>query len=123
MNSSIKKSLTMLIVMSILVAPISIYSQDTAKAGTFTEGMMQGQMAGSGNAGWMLGGFLCGIFGVGGAYFVEPSPPIHLLMGKSTDYVMGFTEGYKKETKKKNVQYASIGCLGGVVFNLLMMGP
>ena len=122
MNSLIiKKSLSMLIVMSVLVAPISIHSQDTAKAETFTEGLMQGQMAASGNVGWMLGGLLCGVFGVGGAYFVEPSPPVYMLIGKSNDYVIGFTEGYKKETKKKNVQYASVGCLGSMAFNLLLM--
>jgi len=117
----IKRLLSSLIVLSIVFAPLAVQSQEAAGGGSFTDGLMAGQMAGEGNAAWVLGGFLCGVFGVGGAYFIEPSPPVHMLMGKSSEYVMGFTEGYKKEAKKKNVQYASIGCLGGLALNLLLM--
>jgi len=100
---------------------IPAYSQETnTNGGTFTEGLMQGQMMAKGNATWVVGGFCCGIFGVGGAYLLPPSPPVQMLIGKSAEYVMGFTEGYKNESKKKNATYASLGCLGGMLFNLLM---
>ena len=78
----------MLIAISIIAAPLPVYSQDI-NGGTYMEGLMQGQMMAEGNAGWILGGFCCGIFGIGGAYLIEPSPPMHMLMGKSTEYVMG----------------------------------
>ena len=110
----------MLIAISIIAAPLPVYSQDI-NGGTYMEGLMQGQMMAEGNAGWILGGFCCGIFGIGGAYLIEPSPPMHMLMGKSTEYVMGFTQGYKDESKKKNTQYAAVGCLGSILFNLLTL--
>ena len=123
MNSSlIAKSMVMLIAMSIIVTPIPAYSQETnTNGGTFTEGLMQGQMMAQGNPGWVVGGFCCGIFGVAGAYLIPPSPPIQMLMGKSPEYVMGFTEGYKNESKKKNAQYAGIGFLGYLALYLIVL--
>ena len=111
----------MLIAISIIAAPLPVYSQDI-NGGTYMEGLMQGQMMAEGNAGWILGGFCCCIFGIGGAYLIEPSPPMHMLMGKSTEYVMGFTQGYKDESKKKNTQYAAVGCLANILFFLLSIG-
>ena len=121
-NSLVTKSMAILIAMSIIATVIPAYSQETnTNGGTFTEGLMQGQMMAQGNAAWVVGGFCCGIFGVGGAFLIEPSPPAHMLMGKSNEYVMGFTEGYKSESKKKNIQYAGIGFMGYLVFYLMAL--
>jgi len=42
-------------------------------------------------------------------------------MGKSTEYVIGFTEGYKNESKKKNSQYAGIGFIGYLALYLMAL--
>lgn len=116
------RSISMLIAFSLLATPLSLNAQENTANGTFTDGMMAGEMAASGNAGWLVGGFLCGIFGVGGAFLIEPSPPAHFLIGKNIEYIMGFTQSYKSASKKKNVTYAGIGCLGSVFFNIMMAG-
>ena len=121
-NTLVTKSMVVLIAMSIIATPIPAYSQETnTNGGTFTEGLMEGQMMANGNATWVVGGFCCGIFGVGGAYLLPPSPPVHMLIGKSAEYVMGFTEGYKNESKKKNAQYAGIGFIGYLALYLLAL--
>ena len=71
-NAILTKSFAILIAISIIAAPLPVYSQDI-NGGTYMEGLMQGQMAAEGNAGWILGGFCCNIFGIGGAYLIEPS--------------------------------------------------
>ena len=116
------RSISMLIAFSLLATPLSLNAQENTANATFTDGMMAGEMAASGSAGWLVGGFLCGIFGVGGAFLIEPSPPAHFLIGKNSEYIMGFTQSYKSAEKKKNLTYASIGCLGSVAFNIMMSG-
>jgi len=116
------KSISILIAFSIMATPLSLNAQQTTTSATYVEGMMAGEMAASGNAGWLLGGFLCGIFGVGGAFLIEPSPPAHFLIGKNAEYIMGFSQSYKSATKKKNVTYASIGCLSWMAFSIGMGG-
>ena len=122
MRSISIKSISILIAFSIMATPLSLNAQQNTTNATFTDGMMAGEMAASGNAGWLLGGFLCGIFGVGGAFLIEPSPPVHFLIGKNSEYIMGFTQSYKSASKKKNLTYASIGCLGSLAFNIMMSG-
>jgi len=83
MNTFGAKSIVMLIAMSIIVTPIPAYSQETnTNGGTFIEGLMEGQMLAQGNPAWVVGGFCCGIFGVAGAYLIEPSPPRTYVNGK-----------------------------------------
>ena len=119
-NSLVTKSMAILIATSIIAT--AAYSQGTnTNGGTFTEGLMQGQMMAQGNTAWLVGGFCCGIFGVAGAYLIEPSPPAQMLIGKSAEYVMGFTEGYKNESRKKNAKYAGIGFLGYLALYLIAL--
>ena len=121
-NTLVTKSMVMLIAMSIIATPIPAYSQATnTNGGTFTEGLIEGQMMANGNVSWVVGGFCCGIFGVAGAYLMPPSPPVQMLMGKSPEYVMGFTEGYKNESKRKNAQYAGIGFIGYLALYLMVL--
>ena len=121
-NSLVTKSMAILIAMSIIATAIPAYSQETnTNGGTFTEGLMEGQMMAQGNTAWVVGGFCCGIFGVAGAYLIAPSPPVQMLVGKSAEYVMGFTEGYKNESRKKNAQYAGIGFLGYLALYLMAL--
>ena len=123
-NINTAKFMAIVIAMSLMIMPLYTQSTNATTQNDYMEGLMQGEIEAQGNARWIAGGFCCGVTGILGAYIFEPSPPAHLLMGKSTEYVMGFTEGYKTESKKKNAQYAGIGCLGcGVTyFFLLILG-
>ncbi|MDP8206067.1 MAG: hypothetical protein P9L92_05330 [Candidatus Electryonea clarkiae] len=43
------------------------------------------------------------------------SPSPSLLIGKSSDYTLGYIEAYERESKKKNAQYVSVGWLAYLV--------
>ncbi|MDP8207509.1 MAG: CsgG/HfaB family protein [Candidatus Electryonea clarkiae] len=98
--------------------PASYSTQETAvpSSGNFTEsddylqGIIDGKKYAEGKISWVFGGICCGCFGVGGAYYLsETEVPSSMLIGKPTDYVLGFTDAYKKEARKKNTTYALIG--------------
>ena len=79
-------------------------------SGTFAQGKMDGERDAKGNFLWFLAGAGCGVFGVGYVYFMdEPKPASHMFMGKSQEYVLGYTEGYQNKSKKTNMQYACAG--------------
>jgi hypothetical protein len=46
------------------------------------QGKTDGKSDAKGSALWFFAGLGCGLFGVGAAYLVEPSPPPEALMGK-----------------------------------------
>lgn len=75
----------------------------------FARGKAEGQQAAKGNPLWILAGAGCGIFGVGAAYFTKPSPPAQALVGKSPEYVLGYTEGYQNKARTTNAGYACAG--------------
>ena len=73
------------------------------------------------SVGWFAGTFLTSIaFGcLGGSVLIAASqvvsadPPISRLMGKSPDYVIAYTNTYKKEIKTERLIHTSLGCVGG----------
>jgi len=79
---------------------------------------LQGKLAGEKDVEskdiWYLAGFL-GIIGILLAYVVEPDVPMQKLVGKSTYYVQGYMEGYKKKTRSKNVTKAVYGMVASTV--------
>lgn len=64
---------------------------------------------------WLLAGVGCGCLGVGAAYVAAPSPPAEKLVGKSADYVICYTEAYKKEGRTRQALYAVGGWLVFIV--------
>lgn len=72
---------------------------------------------------WAVGSFLtaaaCGCLGgsvvILSSQIIEPSPPIHRLIGKSPEYVAQYTNTYEKEVKNKRLLYTGVGCLGGSI--------
>jgi hypothetical protein len=110
-NLFIKVIATFLAV-SLFVMPISLTAQQSA--GTYVEGKVDGEMAAKGNPLWFLAGVGCGCIGVGAAYFIKPSPPAYALVGKSSEYVLGYTEGYGDKSRNKNAGYACAGWLAFV---------
>jgi hypothetical protein len=73
------------------------------------QGKMDGERDAKGNPLWFLAGLGCGIFGAGAAYIYNPDPPAQGLMGKSSEYVLCYTDAYKKKAKMKNTTYACVG--------------
>jgi hypothetical protein len=81
------------------------------------DGERDGKAAGAG-AGWFLLGCLGGVMW---AYILEPDvPPAAALVGKSSEYVMGYNEGYKKAVRNNRVKMAFYGCItSGVAYCVL----
>ena len=73
--------------------------------------------------GWLIGTFLtasaCGCLGgsvvILSSQIIDPSPPIHRLIGKSPEYVAHYTNTYQREVKSKRLLYTAGGCLGGTI--------
>lgn len=86
------------------------------------QGKADGERDGTGNPAWVLAGLGCGIFGLGAAYLIKPSPDAGALLGKSSEYVMCYTDAYQEKAKGKNAMYAGIGCLVGAVISLAVSG-
>lgn len=59
---------------------------------------------------WGAIGFILGVVGVLIAYMVPPSPPAMKLMGKSSDYVMTYTQCYQEKGKSEQGTASLIGC-------------
>jgi hypothetical protein len=100
----------MLVVFMIAMPLIELSAQETNSAvSEFTMGQLKGESDAKGQPLWFLAGLGCGIIGVGVAYFVKPNPPAAALLGQSSDYVLGYTDGFKKKSRDKNVSYACVG--------------
>jgi len=105
-----------------LVVPVVAFAQDDeSSVDQCWQGTADGERDGKGNAAWVLAGLGCGIFGLGAAYLIKPSPGAGALLGKSPEYVMCYTESYQENAKNKNAMYAGIGCLVSTVINLALM--
>lgn len=65
--------------------------------------------------GWLLLGCVGGVLW---AYILEPDvPSAQTLVGKSSEYVAGYNEGYKAKIRSKRVKQAFIGCVvSGVAY-------
>jgi len=89
-------------------------------ANDLLQGKMEGEQAASGSAIWFVGGFCCGLVGVGAAYVFPPDPPAEALLGKSPEYIMGYKEGYQNKARRKNLMYAGVGyataCCIGIIW-------
>lgn len=86
-------------------------------------GRMAGEQAARSNVNgtlWFAAGCLIGVIGVLIAYVYEPNPPSMMLMGKSPEYVMAFTDAYKTTGKSIQTRQAWTGCLTAVVVSTLL---
>ncbi len=92
-----------------------------ADVNTFQTGKLQGSAdaKGKGSKAWFLAGCFLDLIGVGAAYLIVPDPPAESLMGKSSEYVMGYTEGYKDTVRSEDTKYALYGFGTEVAVSLL----
>ena len=77
--------------------------------------------SGHSGAGYGVGGFFCGVFGLIFAFSSNPQVPVEKLLGKSPDYVSTYTRCYKQEAKSKNVRASLIGWGLGVVAAVIII--
>jgi len=89
---------------------VPVLAQTASQTSDYMQGRADGEAAAQGNAVWFAGGLVFGCLAVGYAYLLySPSPPSAALVGKSGDYVQGYTEGYQKKMRKLNGSYALTG--------------
>ena len=72
-------------------------------------------------AGYMVGGFFCGIIGFAIAAAASPQPPADRIAGKSPEFVQVYTTCYEKKAKSRSVRAACGGWLMGAAASLLIL--
>jgi hypothetical protein len=120
-NTIIWKKILALSLAIVLFANPILWAQE--ELSDYALGKLDGERDAKGNPLWFLAGFGCGIFGVGAAYLIKPEPPAHALMGKSSEYVLGYTEGYQNKSRTQNAMYALGGMAAGCLLFLAMPTP
>jgi hypothetical protein len=93
-------------------------------SGTYSQGKIDGERSAKGNIMWVPGGAVFTFLAIGYAYLSKPSPPTHALVGKSAEYVLGFTDGYQNKSRTLNTRYACLGCAAsyGCLYLLVIQG-
>lgn len=86
-------------------------NEKTAQSDDYATGRLEGEEIAKGQFIYFLLGLLWGIIGVIIAIAYLPKPKKSFLVGKSASYILGFTEGFQKQSKSKNIIYSIIGCV------------
>ncbi len=102
------KALAIFLSLLMVTTPMMVIGQGSDE---YLQGKLEGERDAKGDPLWLLAGIGCGIFAIGAAFFTHPNPPAEMLIGKSSEYVLGYSEGYRSKARNSNVMYASIGCL------------
>jgi len=69
---------------------------------------------------WLGAGFLFGVFGVGAAYLINPTPPPDKIIGKPPNFVAQYMTCYQKYARQEQVSNAVAGCLLGDMLVLIV---
>jgi hypothetical protein len=107
------------------MAPGAYQAPPAPTVDDYLTGKLQGEQAAIEQELWLLAGLPGCCYGIGGlgmiaAYAFAPEPPMMALMGKSTNYILGYTEGFKDKSRWKNVKWAGIGCAIGSVIEIVL---
>ncbi len=70
---------------------------------------------------WLGAGCFANIYGIAAAYVIVPSPKVSQLIGKSSDYILIYSETYRKTAKNIQVTRSTQGCLIFASLYLLMI--
>ncbi|HID93980.1 MAG TPA: hypothetical protein EYP60_07775 [bacterium (Candidatus Stahlbacteria)] len=87
----------------------------------YVQGRRDGRREGAGDASmiWAVVGFGCGCCGVGAAYLWPQAVPAARLVGKSPEYVRGYTSSYKNAKREKETIYAAVGCIVSDIISII----
>jgi cytochrome c553 len=93
----------------------------------YLRGREDARMDARGSPLWILAGLtgtgfciLIGCAGIGVAAIFPPSPPAEKLVGKSSNYILGYTEEYKRKSRIYNAMWATLGCTIAAGINLIV---
>ena len=98
------------VVMSLMVFAMPILAQQDE----FTAGRIAGEHAAKAATNgtlWLAVGCLGWVPGLVAAYVYQPVPPATQLLGKSPEYIASYTDAYKANAKRMQVNRAWIGCI------------
>ncbi len=95
--------------------------QKTETGGDYMQGKIDGERDGRGNFAWYFGGLCLGLIGVILAFVIAPQPSTENLVGRSSEYIMGYTEGYKSKAKRQQGYYALGGLATLVVVYIVLV--
>jgi hypothetical protein len=110
-----KKAVAGAMVLALVGTGVLAETEGIRKDEDYSLGELAGKADARGNALWIIPGCLCGIIGIVVAIFVKPAPPAHQLVGKPANYVLGYSEAYKRAARWKNVGWATGGCILGTL--------
>lgn len=107
------RTISCLMVLLIIATPVVAQTSETSSVNEYLQGKIDGQRDGKSSSEilWTLVGCLLGPVGVLVGYLVTPTVPGERLIGKSPEYVQGYTEGYQKKGREQNALWAGMGCL------------
>ena len=105
-------------ILMILSLPFQSISQETSDG---AQAVIDAKYDAKASIAWPIVSFLTATaFGcIGGSVVlltsqvVEPSPPTNRFIGKSTEYVILYTDTYHREVKRQRLISTSAGCIGG----------
>jgi hypothetical protein len=92
----------------------------------YIRGEMDGERDAKGHGLWFVAGLpgVCccglGLGSVAASFLLPPSPPEAALIGKSSEYIMGYSKGYHNEGRVKNVKFATLGCIVGSLVGIVL---
>ena len=84
-------------------------SEQPPEEDTYESGYIAGKRDAKGDATWICSGLYLGPIGVVLPWVVSPKVPGGNLIGKSAEYVEGYTKAYRKKVKKVNFGFSLIG--------------
>jgi hypothetical protein len=106
----LKKLTCTFLMLSIIAIPVAMNAEDAVEACTQAKADVEREVS---SALWLFAGCLFGVLGVGAAYLIEPSPSAMSLLGKSPEYAAAYTDCYKEQGRKIQLNKAATGCLVG----------
>ena len=71
----------------------------------------------------VVGGCLLGSVGIIGSSVYQPSPPASRFIGKSSEYIIFYTEAYKTKVRDRQLVPSALGCLGGSIIAAIIWAP
>ena len=112
----IRKIIVLFMVILLIATPL-LAQQEMSE---YFQGKQNGEEDAKGSNIWLLSGCIIGYWAILFAYLIEPDVPTGKLIGKSPEYVQGYTDGYKQKAKKKNVMNAIYGCVVGYTVGCIL---
>jgi hypothetical protein len=123
MNKTAIRLMCAVLCLVMFAAPMAATAQ-MGKSSDFMQGKVDGEKDAKGEGWWYwvgcAGGLLSSsVVGLGLAFLpliIKPTVPSDKLMGKTPEYVQGYTEGWQAKAQKINLKYALFGCgTGGLL--------